>query len=142
MQRFLLPVFAALLSVADHSVAQPPVEIKGIASKIRLEEVVSGHLAELNGKFKLRVTEVTFAPGGQLGPHHHVGPGIRYVISGKVTFVEGGTTTVYAAGDYFYESGNIAHTAYNGTKAPLRVAFFEILPTDWTGPSVIAPKAY
>jgi quercetin dioxygenase-like cupin family protein len=68
-----LLLLTALLSVADHSVAQPPVEMKGITSKVRLEKLVSGHLAELNGKFKLRITEVTFAPGGHLGMHHQAG---------------------------------------------------------------------
>jgi hypothetical protein len=51
--------FVVLLTVADQSVAQPKVEAKGITSKVKLEEVIYGHLVELNGKFKLRVTEVT-----------------------------------------------------------------------------------
>jgi quercetin dioxygenase-like cupin family protein len=63
------------------------------------------------------------------------------VLSGRVTFTEGGSSTVYQAGDYFYESGNIAHTAKNKTKSPLRMIFFEILPADWTGPTVIPPKS-
>ena len=135
-------LFVALLAGADQSVAQPRVDAQGITAKVKLEEVVSGHLAELNGKFKLRVSELTFEPGAHLGLHHHVGPGIRYVVSGKVTFVQAGTATIYEAGDYFYESGNVVHTAQNKTKAPLRVLFFEILPAQWTGPSVIPPKAY
>jgi quercetin dioxygenase-like cupin family protein len=57
--------------------------------------------AELNGKFKLRATELTFAPDGYIGVHHHVGPGIRFVISGELTFAEGGQETVYKAGEYF-----------------------------------------
>ena len=117
-------------------------EARGISSKIRVEEVISGHLAELNGKFRLRATEVTFAPEARLGVHHHVGPGIRYVLSGKLTFTQAGKATIYQAGDYFYESGNIAHTAENRTKQPLRVLFVEILPADWAGATVIPPKAY
>lgn len=142
MTRFLPLLLVALLSVADHSGAQLPVDAKGITSKVKLEEVISGHLVELNGKFKLRATEVTIAPAGHLGVHHHGGPGIRYVISGKLTFTQGGKTTTYSAGDYFYESGNIAHTARNDTKAPLRLAFIELLPAGWAGPTVIPPKAY
>ena len=128
--------------MSSFSSVQSHVDTKGITSKVRLEETISGHLAELNGKFKLRVTEVTIAPDGRIGMHHHVGPGVRYVMSGKVTFVEGGTTNTYSAGDYFYESGNLAHAAYNHTNAPLRIAFFEVLPADWAGPTVIPPKAY
>jgi quercetin dioxygenase-like cupin family protein len=83
-------LFVALLSGADHLAAHPKVEARGITSKVRIEEVVSGHLVELNGRFKLRATEVTFAPEAVLGVHHHVGLGVRHVLSGKVTFTQGG----------------------------------------------------
>lgn len=142
MRHLALLLVAALLNVADQSAAQQKPDSKGIAPKIKLEEVVSGHLAELNGKFKLRVTEVTFEPGGYLGEHHHVGPGIRFVLSGKLTFTQAGKSTIYQAGEYFFESGNVVHTAHNKTRSPVRVAFVEILPADWNGPTVIAPKAY
>ena len=131
-----------LLGVADHSTAQPGVETRGVSAKIRIDEVISGHLGEINDKFKLRATEVTFAPGAYLGAHHHVGPGIRYVLSGTLTFTEAGKATTYHAGDYFYETGNFAHTAQNKTKSPIRVIFIEILPADWMGPTLIPPKAY
>lgn len=141
MKRLTLLFFLVLLSAADRSTAQSKIEAKGITSKVKLEEVIFGHLLELNGKFKLRVTEVTFGPGAYLGVHHHVGPGIRYVASGKLTFVEVGKTTIFQTGDYFYETGNIAHTAQNKEKSPLRIIFFEVLPVDWTGPSAIPPKS-
>ena len=73
--------------------------------------------------------------------HHHIGPGIRYVISGEVTFTEGGQSTIYKAGEYFFETGNLPHTAQNQTNLPLRILFFEILPKDWAGPTVIPPKS-
>lgn len=142
MARIALLLFVVLLGGAGQSTAQPGVETRGIAARIRIEEVVSGHLADLNGKFKLRATEVTFAPDAYLGVHHHVGPGIRYVLSGMLTFTQAGKATTYQAGDYFYETGNFAHTAQNKAKAPLRVIFFEILPADWMGSTVIPPKAY
>ena len=49
--------------------------------------------------------------------------------------------TIYKAGDFFYESGNIVHTAENKAKAPVRIVFFEVLPVQWTGVSVIEPKS-
>ncbi|MGA7532990.1 MAG: cupin domain-containing protein, partial [Pseudolabrys sp.] len=113
MVRFTLLLFVALLGAAGRLAAQESVEMRGITSAVKLEEVVFGHLTELNGKYKMRATEVTFAPGGYLGVHHHVGPGIRYVLSGEVTFTEGGRATVYKAGEYFFETGNLAHTAEN-----------------------------
>ena len=121
--------------------AQQHVEARGITSTVKLEEIIFGHLVELNGKYKLRATEVTFAPDAYLGVHHHVGPGIRYVISGEVTFTEGGQSTIYKAGEYFFETGNLPHTAQNQTNLPLRILFVEILPKDWAGPTVIPPKS-
>jgi quercetin dioxygenase-like cupin family protein len=140
MRQFTLIVWLALFVGAHPLAAQENVEARGITSEIKLEEIVFGHLIELNGKFKLRATEVTFAPDAYLGVHHHIGPGIRYVLAGEVTFTEGGQSTIYRAGDYFYEAGNLAHTAQNKTNAPLRILFVEILPKDWAGPTLIAPK--
>jgi quercetin dioxygenase-like cupin family protein len=141
MIRFALLLFVALLGGAGYLAAQETVERRGITSEIKLDEVVFSHLAELNGKFRLRATEVTFAPDAYLGVHHHIGPGIRYILSGELTFTEGGRATVYKTGDYFFETGNLAHTAENKTNLPLRILFVEILPKDWTGPTVISPKA-
>jgi quercetin dioxygenase-like cupin family protein len=136
----LMLVLLLVLLVGGGRLAAQGVEARGISSEIKLEEVVFGHLAEINGKFKLRATEVTFAPGAYLGVHHHVGPGIRYVLSGEVTFTEGGQTTIYKTGDYFFETGNLAHTAQNNTTRPLLILFVEILPKDWSAPTVIPPK--
>ena len=120
MMRFMLSLFVAVLSGTGRLAAQN-VDARGITSMIKLEGVIFGHLTELNGMFKLCATEVTFAPEGYLGVHHHVEPGIRYVLSGEVTFTEGGEATVYKAGEYFFETGNLAHTAQNKTKLPLRM---------------------
>jgi quercetin dioxygenase-like cupin family protein len=139
--RFMLLLVAMLVGAGDRLAAQEKVEAQGITQTIKLEEVVYGHLTELNGKFKLRATEVTFAPDAYLGVHHHAGPGIRYVLSGEVTFTEGGQATIYKAGDYFFETGNLAHTAQNKTNLPLRILFVEILPKDWAGSTVITPKS-
>src|SRR5262249_962419 len=98
------------------------------------DDVIFGHLTELNGKFKLRATELTFAPDGYVGVHHHIGPGIRYVISGELTFAEGGQETVYKAGEYYFETGNLAHTAQNKTKVPLRVVVRGILSKKLAAP--------
>lgn len=87
----------------------------------------------------MRATELTFAPDGYIGVHHHIGPGIRYVISGELT--EGGQETVYKAGEYFFETGNLAHTARNKTNVPLRILVVEILSKDWSAPAMIAPRS-
>ena len=142
MMRSAILLGLALLCAGDRLAAQEAVEARGITSSIKLEEVVYGHMdmAEINGKFKMRATEVTFAPGAYLGVHHHVGPGVRYVLSGELTFTEGGNVTIYRAGDYFFETGSLAHTAENKSDLPLRILFVELLPRDWTGPTVIPPR--
>ena len=141
MTRFTLLLFVALLCGTGRLTAQQTVEARGVTSAVKMEEVTFAHLPELNGKFKLRATEMTFAPGGYIGVHHHAGPGIRYVISGELTFAEGGQETVYKAGEYYFETGNLAHTAHNKTNLPLRVLVVEILPKDWTSPAMIAPRS-
>ena len=60
MRRFTLLLLVALLSGTDPGAAQETVETRGIASVIKIDEVLFGHLTELNGKFKLRATELTF----------------------------------------------------------------------------------
>ena len=123
--------------------AQQKVEVKGQSSKVKLNQVVSGYLSELNGKYQLRVGETTFEPGGSIGQHHHAGPGIRCITVGELTFVSDGKTTIYKAGDCFYESGDVSHIARNATDKPLVLLNFEILPASLSGGSAMpvpAPK--
>jgi quercetin dioxygenase-like cupin family protein len=65
----------------------------------------------------------------------------RYVISGELTIKEGGQETVYKAGEYYFETGNLAHTAHNKTNLPLRIVVVEIVPKDWTAPAMIPPRS-
>jgi quercetin dioxygenase-like cupin family protein len=127
------------------AVAQAPgspvrVDTKGLVAKIKFEAPLGGFLSEINGKYKLRVTELTLAPGGQVGEHNHVGPGIRQVTSGYMTYVLPNETIVYAPGDFFFETGDVNHTVFNKTDAPMVHVLFEILPVDHSGPSLIPVK--
>ena len=118
--------------------AQPTgVESKGQLPKIKLEQVISGHLTELNGRYKLRATEVTYTPGGYIGPHHHLGPGIRCVTSGELTYVQPDITHIYKSGDCFYESGDVSHTANNATSSPVVLLNFELIPVGHSGGTAI-----
>lgn len=131
-----------LLFFTQSAVSTPPgVEKSNQTSEVKLEAPVSGHLEELNGKFKLRASETVYQPGGYIGEHHHAGPGIRYVASGELTYIQGEKTTVYKKGDYFYESGDITHTAINKTSQPVVIINFELLPRDWNGSSAVLPPA-
>jgi Cupin domain len=81
----------------------------------------------------LRITELTLAPGGDVGEHNHVGPGIRQLTSGYLPYVLPKETIVYGPGDFFFETGDINHTVYNKTDAPILLA-------DLNGPSLIPVK--
>jgi quercetin dioxygenase-like cupin family protein len=133
-------IVAFAMAAAVPASAQQKVDRKGTSSTVKLQQVVSGHLTEINGKYKLQATESTYEPGGYTGEHQHVGPGIRYIVSGELTFVEEGKTTTYKAGDYFYEAGNITNAASNKSNSPVRVLVFEILPADLKGGSAVPPK--
>jgi quercetin dioxygenase-like cupin family protein len=136
-----LIITAALVGHADRSGAQQKVEARRVTATMKFQEVLSGHLDALNGNFKMRAVELLFEPDGSIGVHHHTGPGLRYVVAGELVFTQAGKSTIYKAGDVFYESGNVAHTAHNRTKSITRVLVFEIVPSSYDGPSSIVPKS-
>lgn len=142
MKRLLLSGLVAMFCIAN-SFAQEAgkVERKGTSGKVKHEEVVSGYLTALNGKYKLRVSENTFEPGGYVGDHHHTGPGIRVVTAGEFTHVQAGKTTIKKAGDTFYEAGDVSVTLQNKGKVPAVLLNFEILAVDWKGSSNIPVKS-
>jgi quercetin dioxygenase-like cupin family protein len=142
MKRWILSGLITMFCITN-SVAQEAgkVERKGTAGKVKHEQAVSGYLTDLNGKYKLRVSENTFQPGGYVRDHHHVGPGIRVVTAGEFTLVEAGKTTIKRAGDTFYEAGDVSIALQNNGKVPAVLLNFEILPADWKGSSNIPAKS-
>ena len=142
MKRLGLVFFVALLHVAVSSSAQQqvPQDRKGATGTVKLEQVISGYLTDINGKYKLRVSESNYGPGGYIGEHQHVGPGIRYIVSGEWTRVVGGKTETRKAGDYWYSSGDRTGSSSNKGNSTVRIINFEILPADWKGGSAIPPK--
>lgn len=142
MKRLFLSGLVAMFCITN-SFAQEAgkVERKGTTAKVKLEEVVSGYLADLNGKYKLRVAETTFQPGDYVGDHHHAGPGIRVVTAGEFTLVEAGKTKILKAGDTFYEAGDVSIALHNKGKVPAVLLNFEIVPVDLKGSSNIPVKS-
>jgi quercetin dioxygenase-like cupin family protein len=138
-----LPLAIAMVAGSRTAAAQTnvpvPVKVdtKGLVAKIKFESELSGFLDDLNGRYKLRVTELTLEPGGYVGEHNHVGPGIRQVTAGQMTYVLPEKTVVYGPGDFFFEAGDVNHTVFNRTDAPMVHVLFEILPADLKGPSLI-----
>ena len=137
----LLALFARI-GEAGAQVGTSPVKVdtKGLVAKIKFEAPLEGFLREINGRYKLRVTELTLEPGGHVGEHNHEGPGIRQVTSGYMTYVLPDKTVVYGPGDFFFEAGDINHTVFNKTDAPMVHVLFEILPLNLNGPSLIPVK--
>src|SRR5262245_34209788 len=115
----LLPLLAPSGGALAQAGSPVKVTTQGLVAKIKFEAPLGGFLTEINGKYKLRITELTLAPGGHVGEHNHVGPGIRQVTSGYMTYVLPKETIVYGPGDFFFETGDINHTVYNKTDAPM-----------------------
>jgi quercetin dioxygenase-like cupin family protein len=128
---------AGLMFVAQAQVGGGAVERGGMHADLKIEQIVTGNLTELNGRYKLRVAAVTYDVGGFVGNHHHAGPGLRCVYEGTLTYVQEGVTNHYGPGDCFYESGNVNHHAMNEGSEPVQLFNFQILPKDWTGSSAI-----
>lgn len=124
---------------AQPAVSPIAVESKGLHSTIKFEQVLSGHLTDVNGKYKLRIGEVVLDPEGYVSEHQHRGPGIRVITADELTIVENGKTRVYKTGDYFLEPGNITNAANNKGKVPLTNLQFELLPADLKGGSSFVP---
>ena len=143
MKRLVISGLLAMLYVTN-SVAQDAPKVKidrmGADAKIKVEAVMAGYLTDLNGKYKLRVTEGTYNPGGSISEHQHVGPGIRVIISGEWTRIQDGKTIVQKAGDAYFTSGDVTSSAKNEGKVPVVLLNFEILPVDWKGGSAVPPK--
>jgi hypothetical protein len=78
----LLPLMAPSGEALEQAGSPVKMNTQGLVAKIKFEALLGGFLTEINGKYKLRITELTLAPGGHVGEHNHVGPGIRQVTSG------------------------------------------------------------
>lgn len=142
MKRLLFSGLIAMFCITSALAEEAgKVERKGTTGKVKHEEVVTGYLADLNGKYKLRISENTFEPGGYVGDHHHGGPGIRVVTAGEFTLVQGGKTTMKKVGDSFYEGGDVSIVVQNKGNVPATLLNFEILPVEWKGPSNMPVKA-
>ena len=136
----MLFCFAGLLGTAN-AAEQLNHDTKGVTARILYEAPINGgHLAELKGKYKMRITEISIAAGGHVGAHNHVGPGIRQMTVGEMEYIMPDMTHTYRAGDYFFETGDISHSVLNKSAAVNTHLLFEILPVELAGASLILPR--
>ena len=111
--------FSAGVLVTAHADAPLKVDTRGVTAKILYEAPIDGgHLPELKGKYKMRITEITIAPGGHVGDHNHLGPGIRQMTVGEMEYILPDKTMIYRAGDFFFETGDVSHRVNNKTSEP------------------------
>src|SRR4051812_26068753 len=134
----LLSAFVLVTASAEEPLK---VDTQGVKARILYEAPIDGgHLPELNGRDKMRITEITISPGGHVGDHNHLGPGIRQMTGGEMEYILPDKTSIYRAGDFFFETGDISHRVNNKTNNPNTHLLFEILPLDLKGPSLIVPR--
>jgi quercetin dioxygenase-like cupin family protein len=88
----------------------------------------------------MRITEITIGPGGHVGEHNHLGPGIRQMTVGEMEYILPDKTSIYRAGDFFFETGDISHRVNNKSAESCTHLLFEILPVELAGASLIPPR--
>ena len=76
-----------------------------------------------------KIIRVTFPPGFKTPRHTHEGPGPRYVVKGKLKVIEGDKTNTYAAGEVFWESGNLM-SVENIRENTAELIIFELVPAN------------
>jgi quercetin dioxygenase-like cupin family protein len=142
MRRIVWMALFSVFTLTSASADEPlKVDTQGVAAKILFEAPINGGLIpELKDKYKMRITEITIAPGGHVGHHNHLGPGIRQMTAGEMEYILPDKTVIYHIGDFFFETGDISHRVNNNTSKPNTHLLFEILPLDLKGPSLILPR--
>jgi quercetin dioxygenase-like cupin family protein len=134
-------VCLALASFLARAAEPLKVDTCGVTARILYEAPISGgHMPELKGKYKMRITEISIGPGGHVGDHNHLGPGIRQMTAGEMEYILPDKTIIYQKGDFFFETGDISHRVNNKTAVPNTHLLFEILPLDVKGASLIIPR--
>ncbi len=129
MKSIAVAIAASVLLAA----APSEVDERGLTGRTMLDPPLPAQYAP----YKFHVTEGIYAPGGYIGEHRHIGPGVRIVVKGALTFEQAGKTVVYRQGDVYYESGTDMYSAFNRTDQPVQVINVEILPKAFTGATII-----
>lgn len=141
---FVLGILVALVPLAfaqEDGTDAVRVDTEGVSAKILYEaEIDGGHVPELVGKYKLRVTEIAIAPGGHVGDHNHLGPGIRQMTEGEMEYLLPEETISYREGDFFFETGDVSHRVEDESGEVSKHLLFEILPVEVEGTSLIPPR--
>lgn len=108
--------------------------------ELGLEEPAGALLSrevEVGGDWIIRHDRVDFDPGGIAYRHVHPGPGIRYLLFGRITIDSEGRQHTYVPGEAWFERGPdpvLATTSHDEPSAFVRVL---LLPAEWAGKRTI-----
>jgi quercetin dioxygenase-like cupin family protein len=86
-----------------------------------------------DGEWLMRCDRVDFEPGGVAYRHTHPGPGIRFLLIGRITIDSLGEEHALGPGEAWFERGPdpvLATTAADEPSAFVRVL---VLPAEWAG---------
>jgi quercetin dioxygenase-like cupin family protein len=105
----------------------------------RTEEPLLSHEIELDsrGDWIIRCDRVDFPAGGIAALHTHPGPGIRYLLQGRIDIETGGRTTSYAPGEAWFEAGPEPVRAVSSPDEPTSFVRVMLLPAAWEGKRTI-----
>ncbi len=98
-------------------------EKPGLSKNLLLEKKLELPSPNLTAK----ILRVTFPPAFKTPWHTHEGPGPRYVVKGKLKVVEGGNANTYAAGEVFWETGELM-SVENISTDTAELIIFELAP--------------
>jgi quercetin dioxygenase-like cupin family protein len=85
----------------------------------------------------LRCDRVDFPPGGVAYTHTHPGPGIRYLLHGRLDVHTEGRTSSHGAGSAWFEAGPEPVLAESSQHQPTAFVRVLLLPAEWAGKRTI-----
>src|SRR5205823_14128999 len=92
---------------------------------------------EVERGWLMRHDRVDFPPGGVAYRHTHPGPGIRYLLFGRIRIESGGETHEYGPGEPWFENGlEPVFAAASETESSAFVRAL-LLPREWEGKRTI-----
>jgi quercetin dioxygenase-like cupin family protein len=85
----------------------------------------------------MRCDRIDFPPGGIAYTHTHPGPGIRYLLHGRLDIRADGHSASYGPGGAWFESGPDPVLATASEDQPTAFVRVLILPAEWAGKRTI-----
>jgi Cupin domain. len=85
----------------------------------------------------VRCDRIDFPPGGVAYTHTHPGPGIRYLLHGRLDVRTNGHSASYGPGGAWFESGPDPVLATASPHQPTAFVRMLILPAEWAGKRTI-----